>query len=378
MDRSHIVSVVKVEQSIEDAVKEALRLAGGMDSVVAPGETVYLKPNFVAPRESSKGVTTDLEIIRVVADEVRRCGGAPVLFETPATEFDREIVFNVLGIRDFARKNRIRVAEGDPDLVKVSVPGGRVLKSIRIPRILHGAKIINLPKLKTHVSARMTCGMKNLIGLLPDAEKRRVHVRGVHGAVSDLGRVFQPALTVVDAVTCMHGDGPTYGDPIAVGLILAGKDMLSVDKIGSRIIGLPWREIPYLRLSQAGKDGAAIEVAGEGLNGITARFTIPQKSLFYHTSTRLIHILDVAFSRIFPVHLNAYLFHTGYLGTNPEIIEEACDQCGECVDVCPVPEALEIQAYQVNYKRCIRCLKCYEGCRKHAIAVKGFSRPEAR
>jgi uncharacterized protein (DUF362 family)/ferredoxin len=357
-------------------VKEAIFLTGGMESVVDKGDKVYLKPNFVAPRESKKGVTTDMEIIRVVADEVRRCGGLPILYETPATEFDKESVYNILGVRDFARKNGINLVDGSVEMIRVPVPGGKVLKSIQIPRMLHKAKILNLPKLKTHVSAKMTCGMKNLIGLLPDPEKRRVHVRGVHASIADISRVFRPVLTVVDATTCMHGDGPTYGDPIEVGLIIAGKDPLSVDKIGSQVMGLAWQDVKYIHLFDGSTDGKEIQVVGAPPTETRAPFVIPEKSLFYHTSTWLIHTLDIVFSRLFPQHLNEFLFHTGYLGTNPEILREKCDQCGECLKICPVKDAMRIDVYKVDYKKCIRCLRCYEGCRQHAIAVKGFSRPE--
>ena len=376
IEMSPVVSIVRVEQGIEQAVREAVSLAGGMESLVSKGDKVYLKPNFVAPRESRQGVTTDFEIIRVVAEEVHRCGAIPILYETPATEFDKESVYDVLGVRDFVRENEIHLIEGPLEMIKIPVPGARVLKSIRIPRILHQAKIINLPKLKTHVSAGMTCGMKNLIGLLPDPEKRRVHIRGIHSCIADIGRVFQPILTVVDAVTCMQGDSPTYGDPIDVGLIIAGKDMVSVDKIACRIMGLSWKEIEYIRLFNGNAGGQEITIAGVQPADAMVPFNIPHKSAFYHLSTRMIHILDMVFSRIFPMHLNEFLFHTGYLGTNPEILKEKCDQCGDCLRICPVKDAMRIDVYKVNYKKCIRCLRCYEGCRQHAIAVKGFSRPE--
>ena len=196
-----LVSIAKVDHSLEDTVRKAVNLVGGMGSAVNKGDKVYLKPNFVAPRESFRGATTDFEIIRVVAEEVRRCGGVPVLFETPAIEFEKDWVFDVLGVRDFAQQNGIQLMDDPIELIEVPVPGGRVFRSLKIPRILHQAKIINLPKLKTHVSVKMTCGMKNLIGLLPNSEKRRVHVKGVNASIADISRVFHPVLTIVDAVT---------------------------------------------------------------------------------------------------------------------------------------------------------------------------------
>jgi len=370
------VSIVNVSDSIESAVKVAINLAGGMESVVEKNDTIYLKPNFVAPRKASCGVTTDFEVIRTVAEEVRRCGGKPVLYETPAMEFDRKNVYNVLGVRDFAERNGIEIAEEAVDYVKIAVPGGKIFKSLRIPGFLKGAKIINLPKLKTHVTARMTCGMKNLIGLLPDEEKRRCHVMGVHASVADICKVLHPVLTVVDAVTCLEGDGPTYGDPKDVGLIVAGKNMVSVDRICSRIIGIPPEGLEYISLYYNGSRPENIETVGESVEAVKTTFKIPEKSAFYHFSTKMIHVLDIPYSKLFPGHFNRFMFSTGYFGTNPKIIEEKCDKCGKCVEVCPVDNALNLDGYGVEYKNCIRCMECYLVCDNKAIMVKGFSRPK--
>jgi len=373
-----IVSITKVKNSIENSVMEAVNLAGGMESIVNKGEEVYLKPNFVAPRDSSKGVTTNFEMIRVIAEDVRRCGGIPILYETPAIEFEKENVYNFLGVYDFAEKNKIQLIDDPVDYIKVAVDGGKVFKSIKIPRFLHKAKIINMPKLKTHITARMTCGMKNLIGLLPNSEKRRAHISGVHASVADICKVFQPVLTVVDAITCMDGDGPTYGNPKDVGVIIAGKDMVSVDKISSQIIGLSWQDIEYIRLFDSGNGNGNIQVIGESVKDIMNPFHIPHKSEFYHLSTRLLHIFDIPFSGVFPTHLSQFLFSTGHFGTNPRIIRDKCDKCGDCVKVCPVENVLNVETYKIQYKYCIRCMECYLACDKHAITVKGFSRPEQR
>lgn len=371
-----MVSIIKVERSIEATVMKSVRLAGGMESVVKEGDKIYLKPNFVAPRNSSRGVTTNFEIIRVVAEEVRRCGGTPILFETPAIEFDKKTVYEVLGVYDFANRTGIQLIDGAVDLMKVPVNGGSRFKSIKIPRMLHNAKIINLPKLKTHVSAKMTCGMKNLIGLLPNSEKRKVHIRGVHESIVDISQVFRPVLTIVDATTCLEGDGPTYGDKIDLGLIVSGKDPVSTDVVCSQIIGLPWENVKYLRLANGKHHRKDIKVVGESLADIEYPFKIPRKSVLYHSSTRIIHIFDVAFSKIFSQHLNQFLFSTGHFGTNPKIIREKCNGCCDCLRVCPIENVLDIETYKVDYKICIRCLECYFACDQKAIVIKGFSHPE--
>lgn len=375
IDVGSVVAITRVERSIENSVRKAINLVGGMESVVSKGDEVYLKPNFVAPRDSSQGVTTNLEIIRLVAEEVRRCGGIPILFETPAIEFQKETVYDFLGVRDFAQENEILLMDSCPDLTKVPISGGKVLNSIKIPKILQHAKIINLPKLKTHVSAKMTCAMKNLIGLLPDFEKRRVHIWGVHPAIVDICKVFRPVLNIVDATTCLEGDGPTYGDRVDLGLIISGKNTVSVDKVCSQIIGLPWEEVKYIRLAD-GEPNGEVTIIGESLEEVKVPFNIPQKSTIFHWGFRLVYTLDVLFSKFFSKPLNQFLYSTGYVGTNPKIIKERCNRCGVCIEVCPVEDVLDIRTYRINYKNCIRCLNCYLACNRSAITVKGVSHPQ--
>jgi len=377
---SSLVAVVRVDESIEAAVKKAVSLAGGMESVVTKGEKVYLKPNFVAPRDSSVGVTTDLRVIRSVAEDVRRCGGAPILFETPAIEFDRDTVFDVLGVRKFARENDIGLMDHAADLISVPVPGGTALKSVKIPRCLLGAKIINLPKLKTHVATKMTCGAKNLMGLLPDSEKRRMHVRGIDASIADLNGVFRPAMTVVDAVTCLEGDGPSYGDRVDLGLVAAGKDVLAVDKVCCGLIGMKWQDVEYLATLDGRNKGGDIRVVGEPVEKVAGNFRVPNKGALFHAAFAFSYALDVPFSRVFGRSLHRLAYGTGYVGTVPRIDRAKCDICGSCLKVCPIPRAVVIEGREtkIDYKRCVRCLKCYENCAGGAISVKGISRPGRR
>ena len=370
------VAITKVKSSIADSVKKAIDAVGGMDSVVNEGDKVYIKPNFVGPRDSSHGVTTDLEIVRVVAEEIRRCGGIPFLFETPAVDFDKNSVYEYLGIYDFAKKNKISLVDGFEDLIKITIHGSRAFKSLKIPNILHDAKIVNLPKLKTHVLAKMTCGMKNLIGLLPDSEKIRAHVFGLHASIADISKVFRPVLTIVDAVTCMEGDGPTYGDKIDLGLIISGKDPLSVDRVCSQIIGLPWQKVKYLCFDDDQKGNNEIPLIGDALSEVKVPFAVPQKSVLFHAGAWMIYALDVVFSKISTKSLVQVLYSTGYIGTIPKMIKKKCSQCRDCLEACPVENTISVDAYKIDYKNCIRCLDCVQACPEDAITVKGISHPK--
>jgi uncharacterized protein (DUF362 family) len=124
--------------------------------------------------------------------------------------------------------------------------------------------------------------MKNFFGVVPGAvygwPKNLLHLRGIEHSIVDLVATLRPALTIVDAVTAMEGDGPIMGHARPMGFIAVGRDLPAVDATLARIIGLEPRKMPYLGLAgqylgNIGED--RIEQRGEGVARYRARFAFP-------------------------------------------------------------------------------------------------------
>ena len=107
--------------------------------------------------------------------------------------------------------------------------------------------IISLPVLKSHGICDLTGALKNQLGFLSVAEKRRLHLGGdVHRVIAELNEVVKPSLHIVDAVQTLidtnevrHG-----GKSKALGYMLAGADPLSLDALGLELLA---RVEPRLR-----------------------------------------------------------------------------------------------------------------------------------
>jgi uncharacterized protein (DUF362 family) len=130
--------------------------------------------------------------------------------------------------------------------VDVPVPDS-VLKTVKVARTaLDAEKIINLPVLKAHCQAKLTCGMKNLMGVIPDSEKRRFHTVDLDRAVFELNTVLSPALNICDAVigdlTFEEG-----GTPVEFGRVFMGADIYAFDCYAAAVLGYEPDEIGYLR-----------------------------------------------------------------------------------------------------------------------------------
>jgi uncharacterized protein (DUF362 family) len=51
-----VVSILKVKgDRVEDAVREAIEIAGGLEATIPPGASVPIKPNAVSPSPSGSG-----------------------------------------------------------------------------------------------------------------------------------------------------------------------------------------------------------------------------------------------------------------------------------------------------------------------------------
>ena len=99
--------------------------------------------------------------------------------------------------------------------------------------------VISLPVLKSHSICEITGALKNQIGFLSPAEKRRLHRdRDVHRVIAELNQSVKPDLYIMDAVQTLintneirHG-----GQPETMGYMLAGTDPVSLDVAGLELI----------------------------------------------------------------------------------------------------------------------------------------------
>ena len=67
----------------------------------------------------------------------------------------------------------------------------------------------------------------------------------------DIAAFARPALTLVDAVVGMEGNGPSSGDPRPLGALIAGRDVFAVDMVAAALVGLQPLAVPTNRIAAA-------------------------------------------------------------------------------------------------------------------------------
>lgn len=297
-------------RSLADMTGRALADLGGIDIIIAPGDTVFIKPNFLTaglPRDNhtSTGEITKPEVVIATAEACLRAGAAEVIIGDGAQvfEFDFEELRTLDGsthlAAEVARLNndyddRVRAVCLNRDspawdaLPAKRINLGQILVSSLVAR---ADKLISIATLKTHRFATLSLSMKNLMGVPPierygggseDVGRYLLHnsLGGPEGAFLDLVAGLQPDLAIIDASISCEGQGPwvrpdsgrTVDVRARLGdwLILASRDCVAVDTTAARIVGQDYRDIPYLvsayeqGLGQA--NAAAITLLGPPLD----------------------------------------------------------------------------------------------------------------
>jgi uncharacterized protein (DUF362 family)/ferredoxin len=372
VEPNQVIFVTRTGDDVASAARRAIEAVGGMSSVLAGRRVAVLKPNFVAGRPARTGATTNLGLIAAVADAVHAAGATPVLCESPGTEFDLDATFAILGLDEFCREHEIALVCRVDQWLDVHPTGARRLRHFHIPAQLADACLINLPVLKTHVVSGMSIAMKNLMGLLPREDRRSMHTLGIQQCIVDLNRGVRPDLNIVDGSVGQDGDGPLYGRAAHLGVLVAGRDSLSVDLACCQLAGVRPDGIGHFRLGLEQLGERNPHLIGDPIEAIKA-YDLPRVPPLYQFAFWLMYPLDYPFHRLTGRHLCTVLYETGLIGTRPRIVEAACTRCGACVDACPLPNVIDLGSLRVDSRTCQRCLLCVEACPEGAIAVKGMS-----
>jgi hypothetical protein len=136
--------------------------------------------------------------------------------------------------------------------------------------------IVNLPVIKTHSRTGITCGLKNMKGVLPGVEKKRTHRMGLDRGIVDLNRVMKPPLTVVDALVGRAGTHTRPEDRITLDAIIAGRDVVAVDAVCATLMGFDVDEVLHVRLADEAGLGEAdldrIDIYGERIANVARPF----------------------------------------------------------------------------------------------------------
>jgi len=234
----------------EDMVRKAVEALGGMKRFVKSGDQVIVKPNICVAYHGYKyAATTNPWVVGAIVKLALEAGAKRVSVLDFPFGGTAEQAYAVSGIKDEVNKAGGKmVVMSNVKYVETAIPQGKSIKSARIyDDVLNADVLINVPIAKNHELARLTLGMKNLMGVIYN---RSMMHADLGQRLADLNSRVKSSLVIVDAVRMLMNHGPTGGnlsDVKKADTIIASRDVVAADSFAATLFGLKPNDLSYIK-----------------------------------------------------------------------------------------------------------------------------------
>ncbi len=248
-------------------------------SEIKEGACVGIKPNLLAETPAQFGATTHPEIVAGIIEYLQAHGISNIVIaEGSWVGAKTADAFEYCGFNALAAEYGIKIIDGQLDTSHECTVDDLTLNICDCVDNIDF--LINVPVLKGHCQTLITCALKNMKGLIPNAEKRRFHKLGLHKPIAYLNKAIRQDFIVVDHI-CGDPDFEEGGNPLVRNCVMVAKDPVLVDALTASIIGYDPMEVEYLKIaSEIGIGSADLEnaeittVEGESTEGLPDRHKI--------------------------------------------------------------------------------------------------------
>jgi uncharacterized protein (DUF362 family) len=233
----------------EAMVRRAIAALGGMERFVPVGANVIVKPNIcVAYHTYEYAATTNPWVVGALVKMCLEAGARSVRVMDLPFGGTAEEAYQISGIAEQVKAaGGEMVAMSNMKFVSMELPQAKSLKKSSVyDDALKADVLIDVPIAKDHALARLTLGMKNLMGLI--SYREAIHI-DMGQRLADLTDLFRPKLTVVDAVRMLMANGPTGGnldDVKQAKTIIASPDVVAADSYAATLFNMKPEDLAYI------------------------------------------------------------------------------------------------------------------------------------
>ena len=283
------VAVVKVKDSIEEALDRLIACLGGLDTVILPLQTVMIKPDWSTEQPYETGAVTHPELLKALIKKVLDCGTRQVFVGDAAMVGLKttQKAIDDSGINELGLKRVKTIDFKKSEYVDVGISNALRFRRLAFPKeYMQSQVIVNVPVMKTHNCLPVALGLKNLKSILKDEDRKRILTSGLEEGLVDVNRIALADLTIIDGIIGMDGDGPFDGTPANAKVLIGSTDPLAAEAVAIEIMGFGETPMRYMELAYEAGFGEMnlenIRLSGDSIDEVKRQFHNPsfyQKTL---------------------------------------------------------------------------------------------------
>jgi len=239
--------------------QKAITEMGGIGRFVKSGYKVVVKPNIGWDKTPELAANTNPILVKEIVRQCLAAGAKEVaVFDNTCDNWKK--CYESSGIEAAVKTagGKMLPADDASYYREVSLPRGKKIKSMKVHKAILDSDVwINVPILKNHGGASVSCSMKNLMGIIWD--RRIFHAMDLQQCIAEMCTLEKkPALNVVDAYRVLKTSGPrgkSVEDTAMAKALFMSQDIVAVDtaaaKFFSQIREISLDDVKHLSLGQA-------------------------------------------------------------------------------------------------------------------------------
>ena len=216
----------------EVMLDKALETLGGIGKYIKKGQKVVIKPNIGWDRTPELAGNTNPQLIKALVKKCLDAGAEKVtVFDHTCDNWQK--CYESSGIAAAVKEAGGIIMPGNDEkyFKEVSIPNGVKVKSAKIHEALIEADAwINVPILKNHGGAKLSCAMKNYMGIVWD--RRFFHQNDLQQCIADICTwQKKPVLNIVDAYRMMQNgpQGKSAADVATLKSMIVSPNIIAID-----------------------------------------------------------------------------------------------------------------------------------------------------
>ena len=265
------VAAVGFDGNEAEALKQALRLVGGIDYLNTPERTVVVKVGVFSHKAENH---TSVSVVDAIIDSFNR---VPKIFLAESDNYKGTGSERLQIWRELFNERVVPFnLSDDPDAREVSLAD----REMRLSHILFKPNIL----VDTHILRTFERGslLKNLFGCIPDPKKAKFHKTEIFCSL--LADIYEATggidLAVMDGTYLWRGAGNVR---VRMNTLLVGRDAVAVETVGATLAGLKPKKMPvlqeFVRRGLGEGDMEKIEIVGTPFESVKKKFASATKVL---------------------------------------------------------------------------------------------------